>query len=35
MNPVRNLNLMEMMITKEVELTAHHKQPLMKKVFCF
>ncbi len=34
-NPVRNRKLMEKIITKEVELTAHCKQLLMKKAFCF
>ncbi len=35
MSPVRNRKFMEKMITKGVEFTSHHKQPLMKKVFCF
>lgn len=35
MNPVRNRKLMKKMIAKEVESTAHHKQLLMKKTFCF
>ena len=29
------LNGMKKMITYQVELTAHHRQPLMKKAFCF
>ncbi len=35
MNPVRNQKLMKKMITKRVELTAHHRLSLMKKALCF
>ncbi len=35
MNPVRNRKLMEKIITKEVEPTAHCKRLLMKKAFRF
>lgn len=35
MDPVRNHKLMKNMITRKVELTKLHRQPLMKKIFCF
>ncbi len=35
MNPVRNYKLMKSITAYKVELTTHHKQPFMSKVFCF